>query len=62
MIWGCALIYFLFSEVLHSPGYASPLVLVSFMTLYLVNPFSFAHSKARRWLLRVLVSFSCNIK
>ncbi|CAH8444753.1 unnamed protein product [Schistosoma margrebowiei] len=54
MIWGCALIYFLFSEVLHSPGYASPLVLVSFMTLYLVNPFSFAHSKARRWLLRVL--------
>ncbi|CAH8438703.1 unnamed protein product [Schistosoma turkestanicum] len=53
-IWGCALIYFLYSEVLHSPAYASPLALVSFMTLYLVNPFSFAHSKARRWLLRVL--------
>ncbi|TNN12929.1 Xenotropic and polytropic retrovirus receptor 1 [Schistosoma japonicum] len=54
VVWGCALIYFLFSEVLHSPAYASPFALVSFMTLFLINPFSFAHSKARRWLLRVL--------
>ncbi|CAH8831685.1 unnamed protein product [Trichobilharzia szidati] len=54
VIWGCALIYFLFSEVMHSPAYASPFVLVSFMTLYLFNPFNFGHARARRWLLRIL--------
>ncbi|CAH8449030.1 unnamed protein product [Heterobilharzia americana] len=54
VIWGCSLIYFLFSEVMQSPAYASPLALVSIMALFLFNPFNFAHSRARRWLLNIL--------
>ncbi|THD20879.1 Xenotropic and polytropic retrovirus receptor 1 [Fasciola hepatica] len=53
-IWGCAVIYFLFSAVLNIPSYASPFVLVLFMLLCLLNPFKFGYYRARRWLLRVL--------
>ncbi|KAG5447196.1 Xenotropic and polytropic retrovirus receptor 1 [Clonorchis sinensis] len=51
-VWGCAVLYYMYSEVLHVPSYLSPLILVIFLLLCLLNPFNFAQHRARRWLLR----------
>ncbi|KAF8567791.1 hypothetical protein P879_01421 [Paragonimus westermani] len=53
-VWGCAVLYYMYSEIIHVPGYLSPFLLVVFLILCLINPFRFGHFRARRWLLRVL--------
>lgn len=53
-LWCLSLMIYLLSGVLQIPVFASPLALVGFCFLYLVNPFRVLHHKARRWLLKVL--------
>lgn len=56
-LWCLSLLVYLLSGVLQIAVFASPLALVVFCLLYLLNPFRVLHHKARRWLLKVLVSF-----
>ena len=56
VIWATSVVCFMFSSYLHVPVFSNPLWLVSFCLLYLINPLRVLHYRARRWLLRVLVS------
>lgn len=58
-VWGCAVLYFMYSETLNVPSYASPFALVLFLVVFLINPFRFGHFRARKWLLRVLGRIVC---
>lgn len=59
VIWSISVLSFLFSHHIHIPMFANPLCLVGFLVVYLLNPLRIFHFRARRWLLRVLVSFVC---
>jgi len=56
VVWCINLLLYIFSGVLHIPPYSCPLSLAAFVVLYLLNPFRVLHYRARRWLLRVMVS------
>ena len=57
VVWCLSLLLYLFGSLLALPKFASPLCLVVFFLAYLFNPFRVLHYRARRWLLRVLVSY-----
>ncbi len=60
VIWAVSLLCYLFSSFISIPEFASPLCLVGFCFLYLINPIRIFHYKARMWLLRILVRTDLN--
>jgi len=56
VVWCISLLLYVFSDVLYIPAYSCPLSLAAFITIYLLNPFRVLHYRARRWLLRIMVS------
>ena len=61
VIWALSLLCYLFSTFISIPEFASPLCLVGFCFLYLINPVRILHYKARMWLLRILVRTDANL-
>ncbi len=61
VIWALSLLCYLFSTFISIPEFASPLCLVGFCFLYLINPVRILHYKARMWLLRILVRTDSNL-
>ena len=56
VIWALSILSYLFSPEINIPPLVHPLCLGVFFLLFLLNPIHILHFKARRWLLRVLVS------
>ncbi|KAL5970781.1 Xenotropic and polytropic retroviru receptor 1 [Taenia solium] len=52
--WGAAVLLYQFSDLIHFPGYVTPLVLFTTMLVFLILPFHVFHFKSRFWLLKIL--------
>ncbi|XP_033105651.1 xenotropic and polytropic retrovirus receptor 1 homolog [Anneissia japonica] len=55
VLWGLSIISFMYCTVTAIPPYVNPLLLVTFLAVFLINPFPILYFKARVWLLRVLL-------
>lgn len=55
--WGAAVLLYQFSDLIHFPGYVTPLILFITMLVFLLLPFHIFHFKSRFWLLKILVSW-----
>lgn len=53
-LWCLSVLAYLSSTVIHIPAFSSPICLVGFCLLYLINPIRILHYKSRLWLLKVL--------
>ena len=56
VVWGLSLTCYMFGNVLNILLYVHPLWLFGFCVVFLFNPVRVLHFRARRWLLKVLVS------
>lgn len=52
--WGAAVLLYQFSDLIHFPGYVTPLVLFTTMLVFLLLPFHIFYFKSRLWLLKIL--------
>ncbi|XP_071947796.1 xenotropic and polytropic retrovirus receptor 1 homolog [Antedon mediterranea] len=55
VLWGISIISFMYCTYTVIPPYVNPLILVTFLAVFLINPFPILYFKARIWLLRVLL-------